>query len=59
MVVGTDNIVIKKNTESNKKESSRMQGGSQTDFRVLNWSNGAQDVDPYYLRLHHNMMQVN
>ena len=59
MDVGTDNIIIKKNTKSNKKEYSRMQGGSPPDCGVLNYINRVQDADPRYLRLHHNVMQVN
>ena len=36
-----------------------VQGGSQTDFGVLNSINDALDVDPHYLRRHHNTMQGN
>ena len=35
-----------------------MQGGSPTNFRVLNWINNASDVDPHCPRLHHDTMQA-
>ena len=36
-----------------------MQGDSPTDYELLNWINGALDVDSRYVRLHYDTMQAN
>ena len=36
-----------------------MQGGSPTEFWVLNLVNSVVDADPRYMRLHHDTFQAN